>query len=282
MIGKTNRYAKRVGGLERLFKDVRWWAAVVRSRLAHGSVQYIVTDPEFPSKRASIQAYAWELKWVVTNVDRANAVLRLAFDDTTSPFKTRPAGWMNGLRGDISKSALDVVHLSVFGREVAIDPLIHQGLMLEKSEANAQHDGRELKGPIQAKRDGMVYQRIVNNVLEDGRFVDFRAVVVGCEIPMVYKKIKVDGARYTNRTAEVQLQVCDEVFTQSEQSQLLELCLKMGVDFAELDVLRDAQTHEIFVVDINPTPYGPPEGLQGHHRNRAACLGAEAMRRWVS
>lgn len=280
---KTNRYPEQMDGLERVLKNLRWHAARLRSWLRHGRVCYVVTAPDFPSKRASIQAFAQALGWVVTNVDRhddngTKAVLRLAFHDTTCA-EPRKEGWVNGARGDISKSALEARHHSVFNYGVAVDPLTYKGVMLEKSEANAAHDGSEIKGPITAVTSGKVYQRIIDNRLPDDRFADFRAVVIGDALPMVYCKVKAAGRRYTNETAEVTLLETEAVFSSQECDQILALCRLMGVDFAELDVLRDAGDGLVYVVDVNPTPYGPPAGLSKSARARAVAQGSEALQR---
>jgi hypothetical protein len=273
----TNQYADRVRGMERIFKNLRWHAERLRSSSVHGGrIQYLTTSPDFPSKRASIHAYAQKLRWVVTNVDRPAAIMRLAFHDTTCAEPQRE-GWVNGARGDIAKSTLDVAHRKVFGYGVAVDPLHFKGLMLEKSEANAAHDGREVKGPIDNPVGQRVYQRIIDNRLEDGRFADYRVVVIGEALPCVYCKVKAVGLRYTNETAGVSLLETDDVFSAQEQTQLLALCREMGVDFAELDVLRDRCDGHAYVVDVNPTPYGPPAELRGRARKRAITLGAVAL-----
>jgi hypothetical protein len=45
-----------------------------------------------------------------------------------------------------------------------------------------------------------------------------------------------------------------------ELEQILYLARKMGVDYGEFDVLRD-KDKRIYVVDVNNTPAGPPNGL---------------------
>ena len=136
--------------------------------------------------------------------------------------------------------------------------------MLEKSEGNAVHDGRDIQGPLlqDQLQPNKVYQRIIDNRTEAGLFEDFRVVVINGQAPVVYRKRKTGAVRYTNETAEVDLAESPEsVLSESEIDQIVSLSAKMRAEFAELDVLRDRQDGRIYCVDLNPTPYGPPAGL---------------------
>ncbi len=48
-----------------------------------------------------------------------------------------------------------------------------------------------------------------------------------------------------------------------EISNLLQFCQLMGMDYGELDVLRDRQDGRIYVVDANSTPLPPPPAKVG-------------------
>jgi hypothetical protein len=43
---------------------------------------------------------------------------------------------------------------------------------------------------------------------------------------------------------------------------------KMGIDYGEFDILRD-KDGRIYVVDVNNTPWGPPNGLPEFESNIA-------------
>lgn len=136
--------------------------------------------------------------------------------------------------------------------------------MLEKSEGNAVHDGREIQGPLSPDQlqPSKVYQRIIDNRTDEGLFEDLRVVVIHGEVPVVYRKRKSGEVRYTNETAEVDLAGSPKtVLSEGEIDQITSLSAKMCAEFAELDVLRDRQDGRIYCVDLNPTPYGPPAGL---------------------
>ncbi len=273
----SNDYPDRMPFLERMGKELRFRKAVRQSAQKHGQPQFVLVHPDWPSKRASIMAYADALGWAVTNRKetpaRYNGAVRiqLAFDDRTEKRQAQPGMW-NGQCLDISKSTLDRHHRDVFGYGLAVDPTAHAGPMLEKSEGNAVHDGRELQGPIDPIKvqPGKVYQRILDNRTDQGLYEDLRVVVIDGQLPVVYRKRKSQDVRYTNETAEVDLAKSPEsVLSEAEIAQILAISARMCAEFAELDVLRDRQDGRIHCVDLNPTPYGPPAGLPEPEKSRA-------------
>lgn len=285
----SNDYPDRMPLLERIGKEWRFRKAVKASKQQHGQPQFVLVHPDWPSKRASIMAYADALKWVVTNrpntpeLFKGATVLKLAFDDRTEKRHAQPGFW-NGHCLDISKSTLDRHHHAVFDYGVNVDPTTHVGLMLEKSEGNAVHDGREIKGPIDANqiKGDKIYQRIIDNRTETGLFEDLRVVVIHGEVPLVYRKRKTGEVRYTNETAEVDLvESSKTVLSGSEIDQIASLSAKMCAEFAELDVLRDRQDGRIYCVDLNPTPYGPPSGLSAKDRVESAKVVSYVVREFT-
>ena len=42
----------------------------------------------------------------------------------------------------------------------------------------------------------------------------------------------------------------------------------MSLDYAELDCLRDQKTEQLYIVDVNLTPNGPPNGLSVRDRKK--------------
>jgi hypothetical protein len=265
----SNDYPDRMPLLERIGKELRFRKAVKASKQEYGRPQFVLVHPDWPSKRASIMAYAEALGWAVTNRPNTpdlfdgGTVLKLAFDDRTEKRQAQPGFW-NGHCLDISKSTLDRHHQVVFGYGLNVDPTSHSGPMLEKSEGNAVHDGRKIQGPLSPDQlqPSKVYQRIIDNRTDEGLFEDLRVVVIHGEVPVVYRKRKSGEVRYTNETAEVDLAGSPKtVLSEGEIDQITSLSAKMCAEFAELDVLRDRQDGRIYCVDLNPTPYGPPAGL---------------------
>ena len=62
----SNDYPERMPFLERIGKEWRFRKAVKASRQEHGRPQFVLVHPDWPSKRASIMAYADALGWAGT------------------------------------------------------------------------------------------------------------------------------------------------------------------------------------------------------------------------
>ena len=54
----SNDYPDRMPFLERMGKEMRFRKAVRESARKHGQSQFVLVHPDWPSKRASIMAYA--------------------------------------------------------------------------------------------------------------------------------------------------------------------------------------------------------------------------------
>ena len=95
--------------------------------------------------------------------------------------------------------------------------------------------------------------------------------VHGDQIPLVYLKYRPIANRFANRNSHVELAEPDQLFSQVELDQLLLMAKKMGIAFGEFDVLRD-QDQRLYVVDVNNTPAGPPNGLPDAQARQALAL----------
>ena len=173
------------------------------------------------------------------------------------------------------------------GYPLAVDPLTYDGPMVEKSDANATHDGRVVHGPIQATdvRPGKVYQALIDN--SDGdEVVDLRAVLYGGRVPLVYEKRRPVSDRFSNTNTSVAIREPDDVFSADELDALGRFAHAVGIDYGEADVLRDNASGRIYVVDSTNGPAGPPNGLSASdaraavHRLAAAfdAAAVDAMR----
>jgi hypothetical protein len=204
---------------------------------------------------------------------------------------TRPP--INADCHDLRKSHVNRVFGEVFGYPLGVDPTTYRGAIVEKSEANAAHDGRILDGPLEpdALHPEKSYQRLVDNSTKDGMVLDLRVVICGDEIPLVYRKLRPRSSRFANENREVSLTDASVEFSERERILLIVFARAMGADCAELDVLRDNATGKIFVVDLNSTASGPPNHLSAADAERAQrlilpsflrLLGADGFERTMS
>ena len=106
----------------------------------------------------------------------------------------------------------------------------------------------------------MVYQKEIDNITGDGLVLDYRVPVHGNNIPLVYLKYRPMETRFSNTNNFVEMKETPEIFSDEEIEKILKFTEKMGIDFGELDILRD-KDGRIYIVDVNSSPWGPPNGL---------------------
>ncbi|HWI20825.1 MAG TPA: hypothetical protein VNT81_23885 [Vicinamibacterales bacterium] len=162
---------------------------------------------------------------------------------------------------DFSKRRVDAVHQRVFGRSLRVDPQAFAGPFVVKSDENAMHDGRVVYRPITPPDGGFVYQRLIDNRVDDQTVMDIRTPVIGAAIPLVYHLYRPVASRFAVDDTSARIVETADVFSAEEIALLKRFTASMGMDYAELDVLRDREHGQIWVVDANPTPWGPPRTL---------------------
>lgn len=162
---------------------------------------------------------------------------------------------------DISKSHLDKVHSQIFGYCLGVDPLRYHGTGVVKSDLNAKHDGKEMEFPLQSVDPSAVYQICIDNVKENGMVEDIRIPIFNGTAPFVYLKYRPRISRFSNVNHRVVIADLNDVLDDEEKELVFGLTRRMGLDYGELDCLRDSRDGKIYVVDINSTPAGPPNGL---------------------
>ena len=163
---------------------------------------------------------------------------------------------------DISKRRVEELHREVFGYGLAVDPLRHRGPCVKKSNLNAAHDGMIIQCPIDTVENAFVYQKVIDNRFDEQHVEDIRIPVFGEIIPFCYLKRRPIETRFSNENRIAHLCDVDTVLSQQEVQLILELCRRIGLDYGELDVLRHKPDGQLYVVDVNNTPWGPPNHLE--------------------
>lgn len=180
---------------------------------------------------------------------------------------------------DVSKVNVQRVFKRVFGYDLEVDPTTFSGKMVEKSNENYRHDGRILNGPVDPStvNPGCVYQRAINTQNEEGLFVDLRTPVYNGHIPLVYAKVRSKENRFGSLNEYAKIMNPEEIFSTKEISLIAQYAKEMGVDYAEMDILRDNNNGQIYIVDVNNTPAGPAKGLSQDDRIRAMGILSRAF-----
>ena len=186
---------------------------------------------------------------------RADAVMM--FDDRTQSDPLGPktgAQLINARATDISKDHVADIFEQVFGYPLAVDPTIHTGPMVQKSDVNGVHDGAIVEGPIPAPKPDCVYQHLVDSTVRDGVTEDLRCVCVGGDIVLVFRKEKADRLRFSTSYLQTTLRDANGTFSKDERQKIARFCDAMGLDFGSIDVLRDySKGGRPYIVDVNKT-----------------------------
>ena len=159
---------------------------------------------------------------------------------------------------DISKSHAAEIFKAVFGYELTVNPLVYRGKCVQKSNINAQHDGQIIECPIDQLQPDFVYQVLIDNEAGDGLVLDMRVPVFGDFLPFILFKYQPAIGRFHAGSVRQQIVETSDAISHQEQGKILEFCRLMGLDYGELDVLRDRNDGRIYIVDVNPTPHGYP------------------------
>ncbi|HLF71618.1 MAG TPA: hypothetical protein VI759_05645 [Dehalococcoidia bacterium] len=270
--------------LHRFWQDLPYRLRFVRAlarRPFHAET--ILFYPDRPGFGHIAARVCWLLGYRTTNHPSARAVAAFAFEDATykrpDAALDRPARdrfVINARCRDVSKSAVEAAHVRAFGYGLAVDPRGHAGRCVRKSELNSMHDGRLIDCPAEPE-PGYVYQRYIEAADAGGRHVDIRVPVIGDTIPFVYLWLY-DPNDVFDVVAAASVEETDAYLTAEEQRQIVAFCRELGLDFGELDVLRDNADNRIYVIDATDTPSGPIDVLPRRERLAAVARIAAAFK----
>ncbi|QKT03353.1 hypothetical protein HUS23_05820 [Ectothiorhodospiraceae bacterium 2226] len=166
---------------------------------------------------------------------------------------------INGRLRDTSKTAVAAAFERSFGYALKVDPTRYEGKAVEKAEDNGVHDARVVDCPLppEAVRACYTYQKAVDNTLPDGGFLDYRVPVHGYSVPLVFCKHVMPGAQFQSCYSRVDVRAPHQVFDREELAKIVAFARDFGLEFGELDVLRDRTDGRIYIVDVNNVPVGP-------------------------
>ena len=231
----------------------------------------------------------WYFIWPVLHAagaiiehDAAKADVIFHFDDSTHSAAEMPsnpnpkAKWINFGCNDVSKTRVAEAFEKASGYSLAVDPRTFTGPMVEKSEINAAHDGRIIEGPMDPI-EGKTYQRLIDNRIDGGMVEDLRTTFVNGEPTIVFFKRRPQSRRFLNENSEVRYTLPASCFTADEISVIRGFAKEIGLDWGGVDVLRDATSGKIFIVDANKTDMGPPVAMPLGQKLRTTRLMAKAF-----
>lgn len=269
--------------------DVRDWFRyffAVKATKPIGAPFTIAFTPE--------RARPWYLIWSVSRLagaklakEPSQADVVVQFQDSTYSPNPAPLWLKPGARlinfgcSDVSKSRVARAFEEAFGYALAVDPTHHSGQAVEKSEMNAAHDGRIIQCPAPAQ-PGKTYQRVVDNRGIDLDHVDdLRTCTIGGKPIVTFIKRRPVSKRFLNTNSQVILTSPDKVFSAAEIEKIDAFTRAIGLDWGGVDVLRDRNDGNLYIVDANKTDMGPPIALNLPDKLKAAHILAEAFAAYI-
>ncbi len=154
---------------------------------------------------------------------------------------------------DISKQHVDTCFKKVFGYSPMVNPLTYTGLCVKKSDKNGAHDGKIIECPIEKTEDGYVYQKLIDTEMEEKFVSEVRVPVFNKTIPFVYYKLSPIEDRF-NISVKGRVIPPQDHFSKDELKKILKFCEHIGMDYGELDTLRDRHDGTLYIIDANNTP----------------------------
>lgn len=211
---------------------------------------------------------------IITDITQADAIIYFE-DKTTATPPILPSALqkksINFACNDISKSRVSEVFEQVFGYALSVDPQTYTGRIAVKSEKNGAHDGFEIQGPT-PRKDEWVYQRLIDNAIDDQWVEDLRCPVIGGNIEIIFIKRRALTNRFANTNANVTLHSPDNLLSTGERANIKKFAHAMGLDLGGMDILRNREDGKIYIVDVNKTDMGPPIALSLKDKNTATTI----------
>jgi len=158
---------------------------------------------------------------------------------------------------NVLKSNVDKIWQQVSGYNIKINPAKFNYKYVRKSQLQYRsHTGEKHDGIIfdfKQKRDPKyVYQRLIDTSLGSKKFRRYRTLrlpIFNDNIPCLIIKESIDRFK----EVKTRISICDplDYFSFNELLLIRKFRKKFGVDYGELDILRDKNTNRIYVIDVN-------------------------------
>ncbi len=181
---------------------------------------------------------------------------------------------------DVTKVQVNKIFEHTFKYSLSIDPATYTGKGVMKSDWNGLHVGEVIQCPITTKKDGFVYQKLIDNEVENNLVEDVRVPIFKNYIPFVYLKYRPLSTRLVDRGHSNKKAIIAEVtdkLSAEEVKKIINFSKNMEMEYGEVDVLRDKNDGKIYIVDVNNNPCGPPEPISENDSKTAIIRLAKAF-----
>lgn len=247
------------------FEQIAWQIKYLYSKARFGVRGTILCYPQKPRPYHNLHTLCYKLHMSITNNPYGKFDAIVAFDDTTIRKEdailtelAKDHQVINAHCGDISKTHVEEIFKKVFGYGMSIDPRTYEGEYVQKSDTNALHDGKVLNTPSEPQK-GYIYQKLINNISSSAQAVDVRLHIFRSAIPLALYRYKSINDRFDHTLKAEPVDAC-KAFSKEELAAIFQFCKEFGLDYGELDILRDNNDGKIYIVDVSNTPSGPHRG----------------------
>lgn len=164
-----------------------------------------------------------------------------------------------------------------FGYSLGVDPTTHVGPAVTKSRVNGRRT--IVMCPVDEVDPDAVYQLPIDNITDDGHIEDIRMSLVSYTPEVCYLRYRPLADRLSDIDADVRLGSMHDLLSDHELSCISGFARNAGLECGEVDVVRDRESRQIYIVDAHNTPYGPPNHLGKGEAKAAVSVLAEAFAR---
>jgi hypothetical protein len=160
-----------------------------------------------------------------------------------------------------------------FGYTFKINPRTFNGYCIAKHNGNGTKSCFFLKCPINADEvfHDHCYQKIINysNKSDSSTLYELRVPIFKNIIPFTFFKTRNKGLRFTSKNRSMEIVPATAHLSEQECQDIIMYCRRIGLEYGEIDILRSDDDGRIYIIDVNNTPWWPPNKLGDVERNIA-------------
>ena len=160
-------------------------------------------------------------------------------------------GWINGRCKNVEKWYVDKIFTEIFGYSSLIDPS-KPGICIKKNNKQCSKSGGLIVTPCKAE-PGYIYQRYIDNV--NGDYREVIRLITSKKDMMIHTKLMKglvrDGREHC---IDVKVDWDKSLLSVDEREKTIKFTEIMGMEWGELDALRDRNNGKLYIIDVNNIP----------------------------
>ena len=184
---------------------------------------------------------------------------------------TKNMRFLNFFLKDTSKDFVAKSMEEHFGYTFKINPNTFNGYCIAKHNGNGTKSCFFLKCPINADEvfHDHCYQKIINysSKIDSSTLYELRIPIFKNIIPFAFFKKRNKGLRFTSKNKSMEIVPATAHLSEQECQDIIMYCQKIGLEYGEIDILRSDEDGKIYIIDVNNTPWWPPNKLGDIDRN---------------